>query len=298
MPAASIPRRIWLDQPLVFGGLEDVVVLGEGAVQGEVVVMLAPRLGVRLLEQVQLKLRAQVRLVAEGAGTLDLALEDPARRLLDDLAVLGLQVAEQQDGLLEPGDRPEGGEVGNGHEVAVAGLPGGQAVARLRLHLDVTAQEVVARLHAVRGDLLQEEVGGEPLAHQPPVHVRNTGEDRVEGPSSTRLVRAPSVRRPLWSSVIFTSALVLSTESRRTLRRPGARRQTLTPRPLSARRGERRGSGLSRRGQAGRRDGWHASMTAVIDSRPGRAATTRTMAVSSPSARRRNAAAAPEAGPK
>ena len=51
-------------------------------------------------------------------------------------------------------------------------------------------------------------------------------------------------------------------------------------------------------GQDGSLAGWHASITAVIDSSPGRAATTRTIAVSSPSARRRKAAAAPEAGPK
>src|SRR5688572_11877079 len=66
--------------------------------------------------------------------------------------------------------------------VAVAGLPGGQSVARLRLHLDVAAQQVVARLHAVGGHLLQEEVGREPLAHQPAVHVRDRRQDGVHGP--------------------------------------------------------------------------------------------------------------------
>jgi hypothetical protein len=161
-------------------GLEQVVVLDVGAGDREVVVVLRPRRLVRLGEQVELELGAQERLEAERPRPLDLALQDPAGRLLLRLAVLGVDIAEHERRLLEPGDPPQRAEVRDRVEVAVAGGPAGETVAGLRVHLDVAPEQVGAGVHPPARDLLEEVVGRHPLPHQPPEHVRDRGQDRVD----------------------------------------------------------------------------------------------------------------------
>jgi hypothetical protein len=140
-------------------GLEQVVVLDVGAGDREVVVVLRPRRLVRLGEQVELELGAQERLEAERPRPLDLALQDPAGRLLLRLAVLGVDIAEHERRLLEPGDPPQRAEVRDRVEVAVAGGPAGETVAGLRVHLDVAPEQVGAGVHPPARDLVEEVVG-------------------------------------------------------------------------------------------------------------------------------------------
>jgi hypothetical protein len=83
-------------------------VAGDG---GQAVIALGPRLVEGLPEQVQLELRGGLDPVAGLRRPLELASQDPARRLLDRLALLGVDVAEDQRGLRQPGQEPPGAEV-------------------------------------------------------------------------------------------------------------------------------------------------------------------------------------------
>src|SRR2546430_12712307 len=62
---------------------------------------LGPRLLERFAETVQLQLGGGLDHVALGGRALDLALEHPARRLLDGFALLGVRVADHQRGRSE-----------------------------------------------------------------------------------------------------------------------------------------------------------------------------------------------------
>jgi hypothetical protein len=79
-----------------------VVVLEVTRHRSQVVVALAPRLLERLLEAVELELGGGLDDVAQRRRALDLPLEDPPRRLLDRLALLGVDVAEDQRGFRQP----------------------------------------------------------------------------------------------------------------------------------------------------------------------------------------------------
>src|SRR6185503_16456944 len=89
--------------PLLLGGLEDVVVLGVIADRLEVRVALLLGDLVRVLEEDELELRGDQHAVAGGGGTLYLTLEDAARRLLDRVAGMVDEITEDERRLLEPG---------------------------------------------------------------------------------------------------------------------------------------------------------------------------------------------------
>src|SRR5207248_6247018 len=88
---------------LLLGGLEDVVVLGVRADRLEAAVALLPRPIVRVAEEDELELRRDEHAEARGRGALDLAAENPPRRLLDRAMVLVLDVTEDERRLVEPG---------------------------------------------------------------------------------------------------------------------------------------------------------------------------------------------------
>src|ERR1700751_3802029 len=93
-----------------------------------------------------------------------------------------LDVALDHDGRLVPWDPPQRRRVGRQAEVAVAALPARERVARDRIHLHLQSEEVVAALGAVPVvELLEEELGVEPLAHEASLHVRERGDHRVDG---------------------------------------------------------------------------------------------------------------------
>ncbi len=166
---------------LVEGRGEDVVVEDVGDGRRQVLVVLLVRLGVGLLEEVELELGAELRREAELRGPLHLALEHLSRGGVDRLAVVPEDVAEDEGRPFEPRDPAQRGEVRLEDEVAVPALPVGHPVAGDGVHLHVEGEEVVAALDAVLGDpALEEEVSVDALAHQPALHVRERDDDRVD----------------------------------------------------------------------------------------------------------------------
>src|SRR5207244_6267091 len=118
--------------------------------------------------------------VAGPSRALDLALEHPPRRLLDGLALLGVHVADHQRGLGQPGDQPQGPEVGDELHVAVAALPRGEGEAGLRLHVHVDGEQINTGVHAVVDDGVEEVATDHALAHETGKPVGKDGEDRVD----------------------------------------------------------------------------------------------------------------------
>src|SRR5437879_3696574 len=84
------------DQRLLLRGLENVVVLEIPRYRREVVVALPARLLERLLEAIELELGRGLDDVAQRRRPLELVLENPPGRLLDPLALLGVDVAEDK----------------------------------------------------------------------------------------------------------------------------------------------------------------------------------------------------------
>ena len=111
----------------------------------------------------------------------ELAPQDLSGRHLDRHAGLVGEVADDQGRPLEPRDAPRRGVVGAAHEVAVAGVPVGEAVTGQGVHVDVDREEVVARLDPVVGHVRGEEVSRDPLADRAPVHVGERHHDSVDG---------------------------------------------------------------------------------------------------------------------
>jgi hypothetical protein len=90
-------------------------------------------------------------------------------------------VTEDERGGLEPGNPPEGAQVGREREIPIALLPARDAVARHRIHLHVECEQVVAPFDAVLGHLsLDEELPVQALSHQPALHVGERHDDRVD----------------------------------------------------------------------------------------------------------------------
>jgi hypothetical protein len=140
------------------------------------------RLGVGLLEEVELELGAEHGRVAELCGALHLALQDLAGRRSHRLAVVPEDVAEDEGCPLEPRDAPQRGEVRLQQEVAVTALPVGHLVPGDRVHLHVQRKEVVAPLDAVLRDLaLDEEVAVHALPEQTSLHIGESDDDGVDG---------------------------------------------------------------------------------------------------------------------
>ena len=92
-----------------------------------------------------------------------------------------LDVAEDERGRLEPRDPAQRRQIGLQREVAVAALPARELVAGHRIHLHLEREQVVAALDRVAGaDFLDEELAVEALAHEPPLHVGERHDDRVD----------------------------------------------------------------------------------------------------------------------
>ena len=176
------------DDVLLPRRLEELVVLDRRGVGDEVLPPLLGRLGERVEEQVELELGGALDHEAPLGGPLDLAPEDAAGGHLDRLALHGHEVAQDEHTSRLPGDGPHRLGVDDGVEIAVAGLPVGELVARQRIHVDVAGQEVVAGLDAVVGHVIEEEGAGDPLADGAPLEVRECHDDGVHV-ARTDLVR-------------------------------------------------------------------------------------------------------------
>jgi hypothetical protein len=178
------------DHALFLGGLQDVVVLDVPAGVLQVPVVLFPGLVVGLVEQVELELRAGLGGPAPLRQAGQLLLQDAARGMGQQPAVVVADVAQHQGRALQPGGAAQARRVGLDGEVAVALVPGRRLVTRHRLHLHVHGQEVVAGVglldHAV-----QEEMAGHPLAQEAALHV---GKAHHHGVYLTRVDQFPERR--------------------------------------------------------------------------------------------------------
>ena len=144
--------------------------------------MLRVRLLVALAEEEELELRAERRVEAHPLRALELGLQNLPRRGRHRRAVVPLDVAEHEHRGLVPGDPPQRLEVRGEAEVAVAALPARERVARNRVHLHLEGEQVVAAFDGRAGvKLLEEELGVEPLPHQPALHVGEGSDHRVDG---------------------------------------------------------------------------------------------------------------------
>ena len=170
------------DEPLVLRRLQHVVIHDVGRAGSGIAVSALGQVVERILEEVELELRAGLDLIPLCGGLGDLILEDLARSDGDRLARLLVgDVAEHHRGLVDPRAPPEGREVRDHPEVPVAGLPAGVLVARERLHLHVDRQQVQTGVEPLGAqDLLDEEVREHALAHVAPLEVREHAEDGVD----------------------------------------------------------------------------------------------------------------------
>ena len=98
-----------------------MVVLDVASVRLEVLVPFRGRLLVGIAEQEKFELGAGLGHEPELARPLHLAAQDLARIDLDGFAIHGLHVAEDQRGLLQPGQAPDRGRIEHAMHVAVAG---------------------------------------------------------------------------------------------------------------------------------------------------------------------------------
>jgi hypothetical protein len=180
------------DQALLLGRLADVIVLDVPAGCLETFVAFLPGALVRLVEHVELELGRHVGAVAEGLCALDLAAQDRARRMGQELAVMIDHVAEHQGGAVQPRDPAQGREVRPDREVAVAELPRRRRIAWDRLHLHVDGEQIVAGMHLVRR-LLDEEAPAHALADQPALHVGEAHQHGVDRSRGDLLVQCVEV---------------------------------------------------------------------------------------------------------
>ena len=179
--AAAIQRAAnAAHQLILFGALENMVILVVIADRLEVVVVLGLGRCEGLVEQVQLDLRAAHHREAGLLRPRELALQHAPRRDLDHLFLLGEQVAQHHRGARQPGRPPQRREIGHAVEIAIAGLPAGVLVAGDDIHLHIAGQQVVAGVHAIVGHMIHEEVAGDPLAHQAAVHIRENRQHRLD----------------------------------------------------------------------------------------------------------------------
>ena len=163
----------------LLAGLEDVIVLDVGAGRLEPLIALGRRRLVGLVEQVELELGGAEGAHLLGREALHLALEHGARRMRHVVLVVVEHVAQHQRRAFEPGHLAQRGEVRLEDEIAVALVPARRRVARHRLHVDVVGQQVVAAVRLlVRA--VDEILGLEALADQPPLHVDHRHQHRVD----------------------------------------------------------------------------------------------------------------------
>ncbi len=144
---------------------------------------LAAASSVGVLEEKELELRTDLHLEAQRGRARDLRAQDLAGRYLDGFAGCFVgEVTQDECGLVEPRDAPEGVEIGHAPEVAVALLPVGVLVPGEWRHVDVEREEVVARFDRATTveDVLQEVVADDPLAHEAALEIGEAHDHRVD----------------------------------------------------------------------------------------------------------------------
>ena len=169
------------DERLVIAGGEDVVVEDVRHRRRQIPVVLGMRLCVGLLDEEELQLGAEHRLVAKGSCPLHLRFEHLPGRRPDGRAVIPGHVTEDKCCALQPGNAAHGREVGNHREVAVAALPARDLIPGYRVHLHLEGEEIVAALDRILVlHLLEKEMCLHALAHQASLHVGERDDHGVD----------------------------------------------------------------------------------------------------------------------
>ena len=104
--------------------------------------------------------------------------------LLEDVAggdVYAGDVAVDEGCFLLPRKNFQRVQIGDEMKVTVAEFPVGEFVAGSGLHFHIGGEEIIADVCAIVGDGLEEEIGVESLAHQPPVGIGEGGDHGVDG---------------------------------------------------------------------------------------------------------------------
>ena len=176
-------------------------------------------------------------------------------------AVVVDDVGENQRGAVEPGDPPQRRHVGLDPEVPVAVLPVRHLVAGQRLHVHVEREQVVAALHPVPDHLVEEVLDLDALAEQPPLHVREGGDDGVDrallglpcGARRARACRACRRDHRVWEQLPCSSPLMPRTDPISSARGEQGRDRgdRACNRAGAGRASPRRRRGDGRRGRAG-----------------------------------------------
>ncbi len=153
----------------------DVVVAG----RGQPAVAAGPRLAIGLVEHDEFELGGDIGGQAAFGQPVELAAQDRPRRHGDGTAVGPAHVGDHQRRTGQPWDAPQGGQVGPGHGVAVAGVPARHRITAHGVHVDVDGEQIAAALGAVGGHVVDEQPGVDPLADQPALHVGERHDDGV-----------------------------------------------------------------------------------------------------------------------
>ncbi len=128
----------------------------------------------------ELQLGAGEGLPAVLGAAVELAAQDPARRLGDGGVVGPLEVALHERSSGQVGEQPGGALVEHELHVAVPALPRRDRVPVDGVHVDIDGEQVVAALGAVSDHVVGEVAAVQPLALQPALHVGEPDDDRVD----------------------------------------------------------------------------------------------------------------------
>ncbi len=180
---------------LLLGGLEDVVILDVLPGGLRLVVALGADGLEALVEEVEFEFGSKVSHVAALIEPLQLLLQHLPRGMREIMVVVILHVTEHQGRARKPRHAAQRGEIGLQHEIAVALLPARGLVARHGLHIDVVGEKVVAGMGFLM-PAIHEELGMEALADEPPLHIRETDENRIDLAGFHSALSASKVRFP------------------------------------------------------------------------------------------------------
>ncbi len=132
------------------------------------------------LEQEKLQLGRHDRRQPKFLQTRDLRFQHGARGMRHFLVGVVIEdIAHHHGRAFQPRHPPQGGKIRFHDIVAVPAGPARRRIAFDRVHLKVGCQQIVAAMGLVIGTV-DEMLGVETLAHQPSLHVDDTGQHRVD----------------------------------------------------------------------------------------------------------------------
>ena len=173
-------------QMLFLGGLQDIVILVIAADRRQVAEAGFADVIEALFENEEFQLGGHHRLEAKRPCAGHLTLQHGARRMRHLFMRLVVEdVAKHKHRALKPGQPPDCRQVGLHDVVAITRFPGCGLIALRRRHLQIGGEQIVAAMGFLPR-ALDKMLGVKPLAGKPPLHVDDTGKDRVDLAGSGR----------------------------------------------------------------------------------------------------------------